>query len=649
VFGLPRGAFPLSPVAESEAGMNPRQQISALHLTVRYLLILALLAGLALTNFLILRAEIQNSRRVAELITNSEGDSAPLHKQATLRRLHYIENFAFWSFIGTIAVLLVSGAFVFRPMIRRVQSDMESLAELNDSLERRVAQRTAEAEHRSSALVLSEAALRDQSRVLSSILENMGDGVMVLDSEARFQLLNPKARAILNIADDQLPIEWSHDWLEQFGVRLFQADGVELFPMDTFPLIRSLRGEDVDREQVCVRRADDSVSWLSITSRPVRDNAGRVDGSVGVLRDTTERKRAEDALRKSETLYRSLVNNLPLYVMRKDLDGRFTWVNENFCRLVNQRAADVIGKTDYDFYSADVANRNRADDERVVQHGIIYHDVQVHRTLDGEQIHLEVLKTPVRNATGNIVETQTILLDITARVEAERRLLESERLAAIGQMVAGVAHESRNALQQIQACCGLLQWKLDGQSEVEELLVDLQKAQDRLRRLFDDLREYAAPFKMDKRICDLRDVAQEAWKTLEPQRSNRQVSLEIEAENGTSKCNVDRLQLEQVFRNVFENSLAACADPATIKVVMTSPPSTIRQDLQVEIIDNGPGLTNEQQNRAFEPFYTTKSKGTGLGMAITKRIIEAHDGRIHIGNAPGGGAIVGITLPRGEV
>jgi PAS domain S-box-containing protein len=492
-------------------------------------------------------------------------------------------------------------------------------------------------------------ALRDQSRVLSSILENMGDGVIVLDSDGRFQLFNSKARDILSIKPaDPLPNDWSNEWLDHFGVSLCQADGSEPFPMDNFPLIRSLRGEDVDRAQICVRRSDESITWLSVTARPLHDGGGRVQGSVAVLRDTTERKRAEDALRKSEALYRSLVDNLPLYVLRKDLDGRFSWVNENFCRLVNQPASAIIGKTDFDFYSSEVAAKNCADDQRVVDHGIVFHDVEVHRTAEGDHIHLEVLKTPVRNGTGTVVETQTILLDVTSRVEAERRLVQSERLAAIGQMVAGVAHESRNALQQIQACCGLLQWKLNGKSDVHELLDDLQKAQDRLRRLFDDLREYAAPLKIDKRICDLRDVVTEAWRLIEPERRNRDASLQIDAESSNTKCLADPLQMEQVFRNLLENSLAACHDPVVIKVTIEEWAAPSEQ-IHASVFDNGPGLTTEQQSRAFEPFYTTKSKGTGLGMAITRRIVEAHEGQIQIGNAPQGGAIVGITLPRGDI
>ena len=169
-----------------------------------------------------------------------------------------------------------------------------------------------------------------------------------------------------------------------------------------------------------------------------------------------------------------------------------------------------------------------------------------------------------------------------------------------------------------------------------------------MRRLFDDLRGYAAPVKLDRRNCDLRDVVSEAWKSLESVRQGRDAELRIESD-GDCFCRVDPLQLEQVFRNVLENALAACQDPVALEAdVRPARCSSTTDGLRVVVHDNGPGLSAEQQSRAFEPFFTTKSRGTGLGMAITKRIVEAHGGKIDIKTAPEGGAVVVITLPRGD-
>src|SRR5262249_36233512 len=111
-------------------------------------------------------------------------------------------------------------------------------------------------------------------------------------------------------------------------------------------------------------------------------------------------------------------------------------------------------------------------------------------------------------------------------------------------------------------------------------------------------------------------------------------------------CPVDPFRLEQVFRNILENSLAACPNPVRIDVRCTDVLLHGRRAVQVAVRDNGPGLTPEQRQRIFEPFYTTKTKGTGLGMAIAKRIVDAHGGRIEVGPGSDRGAEILITSPR---
>ena len=111
-------------------------------------------------------------------------------------------------------------------------------------------------------------------------------------------------------------------------------------------------------------------------------------------------------------------------------------------------------------------------------------------------------------------------------------------------------------------------------------------------------------------------------------------------------CQVDPFRLEQVFRNILENSLAACPDPVRIVVRCEATEIDGHPAVRVSVRDNGPGLGPEQRQRIFDPFFTTKTKGTGLGMAIAERIVEAHGGRIAVGDGPGRGAEILLTLPR---
>jgi signal transduction histidine kinase len=226
--------------------------------------------------------------------------------------------------------------------------------------------------------------------------------------------------------------------------------------------------------------------------------------------------------------------------------------------------------------------------------------------------------------------------------EAQSKTVLAERLAAIGQMVAGLAHESRNALQRSQACLTVLCMRLEGRPAELDLLGRLQRAQDDLHRLYEEVRLYAAPVQLNRRRCRLADIWREAWQDLDRQRQAKKARPLQESGVVDGECLVDPVQLNQVFRNLLENALAA-ADLPQVEIRCGCAEMDAEEALRVSVRDNGPGFAPEQRSRLFEPFYTTKVQGTGLGLAICKRVIEAHGGQIEAGPGPGGEVL--ITLP----
>jgi PAS domain S-box-containing protein len=237
--------------------------------------------------------------------------------------------------------------------------------------------------------------------------------------------------------------------------------------------------------------------------------------------------------------------------------------------------------------------------------------------------------------------------DFTEQLEAQERLLRSERLAGIGQMITGIAHESRNALQRIQSCTEMLEFEIEHNREAQRLLRRSQVAQDNLLRLFDEVRGYAAPIQLEKSPCRVDGIWREAWAMLENVRRGRDATLTESSEAVDLVVAVDRFQMTQVFRNLLENSLAACRDPVVIRVECRDAHLRGQPALEVVVRDNGPGLTPTARQSVFEPFFTTKTKGTGLGMAIARRIVDAHGGRIAIDKDPSSaGAEFVITFPR---
>jgi PAS domain S-box-containing protein len=236
--------------------------------------------------------------------------------------------------------------------------------------------------------------------------------------------------------------------------------------------------------------------------------------------------------------------------------------------------------------------------------------------------------------------------DFTERREAQERMLRTERLAGIGQMITGIAHESRNALQRIQSCTEMLELEIGTNDEAGRLLRRLQEAQDNLLRLFDEVRGYAAPIQLETAPARLDSIWREAWDSLEGPRRGRDAVLNANTDRADLNVEVDRFRLVQVFRNLLENALAAGSDPVVIHIECRNAHWHGHPALEVRVRDNGPGLTPAARQNVFEPFFTTKTKGTGLGMPIARRIIEAHGGQIAVGNNNSSGAEFVITLTR---
>jgi PAS domain S-box-containing protein len=243
------------------------------------------------------------------------------------------------------------------------------------------------------------------------------------------------------------------------------------------------------------------------------------------------------------------------------------------------------------------------------------------------------------DAKGAVTALRWLVRDVTAQKQAER-------LAAIGEMVAGLAHESRNALQRSEGCLERLAWRLEGQPDALDLIARIRKAHDDLRRLFNDVRDYARPLRLEWEVCDLAEIWREAWGTLAVRRQGRDAELSEEPCDQDLHCVADPFRLQQVFWNILDNALAASPDPVRITVRCLEITVDGRPALVVAFRDNGPGLSAEQSQRIFDAFYTTKTKGMGLGMAIAKRIVEAHGGEIVAGQAEPRGAEIRITLPR---
>ncbi len=360
-----------------------------------------------------------------------------------------------------------------------------------------------------------------------------------------------------------------------------------------------------------------------------------------------EERRAREAKERGDAVFRNLVEAAESMIVILRPDHTIAYFSPFAEQLTGFDASEVIDKNYLDLF---VAEPDRAFLANVYQRALTG---APSRAVEGRVSRRDGstrwLLSNVRGLLDYDGEAAVLIVghDITELIAAQERVLQAERLAAIGHMCAGLAHESRNALQRSQACLEMLALKVEDRPAALDLIARIQSAQDHLYHLYEDVRSYAAPIKLDRHECLLSDVWREAWTHLESARKQQTARLAENLAGADLRCCVDHFRLGQVFRNIFDNALAATRGPVEIELTASPVHLGNQPALRISVQDNGPGLDAEQRARIFESFYTTKTKGTGLGMAIAKRIVEAHGGQITVGDRPGPGAEIILSIPRG--
>lgn len=259
----------------------------------------------------------------------------------------------------------------------------------------------------------SELALLQAEQKYRSIFEHSVEGIFQTSSAGQYISANPALARIYGYPSPEALMSELTDIADQLYVDPSRRDD----------FVRLMEGHDVVTEfESRVRRRDGEIIWISENVRAVRDEKHRLLYYEGTVEDITERKRVEQRVRDSEALYHSLVENLPQNIFRKDLCERFTFANQRFCQTLGKPLEEIVGKTDFDFFPAELAAKYQQDDWRVLETGQPFETIEEHVPPSGEKLYVNVSKTPLYDSNGRIIGLQGIFWDITERRRAEEGL-----------------------------------------------------------------------------------------------------------------------------------------------------------------------------------------------------------------------------------
>jgi two-component system sporulation sensor kinase A len=385
------------------------------------------------------------------------------------------------------------------------------------------------------------------------------------------------------------------------------------------------------------QRKDGSLIDVFMTISPIWDAAGKLISLAAISRDITERKLFERRLEESDQRYRSLVEHNPDAICSFDLVGNYLACNPAAEKMIGYRAEELLTKNFKDIVVEEDVKKVLYHFEKVVQGEPQNYEIAV-KHKDGHLVDLSVKAVPIV-VDNKMVGIYGIAKDITEYKRTEELLRKTDKLSVIGQLAAGVAHEIRNPLTSLKGFIQLLQ---SGLNENKEYYTIMLSELDRINFIVSELLLLSKPQVIELQYKDLRALLQHVVVLLETQAimNNIQIFILFESDIPLIKCEENKIK--QAFINILKNAIEAMPSGGEIHIKV----KVLNHDkVVIRFIDQGYGIPEERIGKLGEPFYTTKEKGTGLGLMICYKIIEAHQGSICINSKKNQGTSIDVTLP----
>ena len=347
---------------------------------------------------------------------------------------------------------------------------------------------------------------------------------------------------------------------------------------------------------------------------------------------------ARSTLTRMQVFSDNLLENMPVGLIATDMNNQII--------SVNPAAASILNiQTDFNSHGIDTALPNEIQNLLWAISGkknLVEKEIKIKDGYKSE-ITLEAIASPLFDKEGNSLGNLLILRDKTELHRLKTEMEQNKRLAAIGRLAAGVAHEIRNPLSSLKGYATFFKEIFDHDSENFTIADTMIKEVDRLDRVVGELGELAKPIAISGNLVDIETLVLESLQLIiyEPDAENIDVKTDIESDLPQIHADVDRLK--QVLLNLYLNALQAIENSGALTVKLQK--NISGDDIIIKISDTGCGIKEEDLSHIFDPYFTTKLSGTGLGLSIVHNIIKAHKGKIDVESNSGKGTIFTITLP----
>jgi PAS domain S-box-containing protein len=468
----------------------------------------------------------------------------------------------------------------------------------------------------------------------TELFESLREGIFFTTPEGKLLDANPALLRMLGYE--------SKEELQKLNFRELYVD-----PSQRDILVRQVvehgAVQDVD---VVYWRKDGTHLHCLASGFGVRDTFGRTIRMQGTLVDVTERIEIEARLHQEQEFVRRLVASFPDVIAVMDLDGRLTFVSPRIQEVLGHSAQNLIGKALWAHIHRDDEAELRTAFQRLT-HGERGHAQFEYRTkhADGSWRMLRASASPLFDASGKINGVVASARDVTDARAAEKQQLQKEKLAAMGEMMAGVAHELNNPLTAILGISDLMRERAADDSTRRQVEIILKQAR-RAAGIVQNLLAFSRPSALARKKLRPEHAIEQVIEQQQALLRQKNISIQVEAPQDMPTVEADPKLLQQVFVNLIvnaEQAIISRRDHGTLRISIEAADGKIA----FVFADDGPGIAAENLAKIFDPFFTTKRPGggTGLGLTICLAIIKEHGGTIEVQSSPDAGAEFRVILP----
>jgi PAS domain S-box-containing protein len=382
---------------------------------------------------------------------------------------------------------------------------------------------------------------------------------------------------------------------------------------------------------------------IALSVSAIRNAGGSIVGTIGVVHSLTEVRRLEGELNAKNRFMANILQDSADAIVTLDPDDVITSWNRGAESIFGYAAGEVIGKSINLLVPADLRAELVRLRERVQTQGLVRSYQTERLTKDGRRIQVIFTRTAIRDDAGRMIGVSAVLKDVTFYRNLERELSNAEHFATIGELSAGLAHEIKNPLAGIKGAIDVIREAMPPENEHREILGDVLHEVNRIDKIVRDLLNYAKPKAPSHGDIQLYEIAQRMTTIARQSSKNEAMTIQLKKLSEIPAFTGDETQLEQVLLNLLLNARNAVRNGGRVEIRLSY--NSEDSEICLEVQDDGPGIPEEIRKKIFQPFFTTRTDGTGLGLATCLKNVQYHGGRINVHSEIGVGTTFTVTIP----